>query len=49
MMESDTRQELSRPELPADESQEKAKGDLWHMLGCCALTIALLRELWELL
>mgnify|MGYP006983795518 CR=1 FL=1 len=48
-MESDTRLELSRPELPAGEAQDKAQGGLWRMLGCCALAIALLKVLWELL
>ena len=47
-MESDTRQELSRPELSAGEAQVNVKGGLWRMLRCCALVIALLRALWLL-
>ena len=51
-MENDKRdetQEQPQPELPEDEVQDKAKGGLWRMLRCCALAIALLRVLWELL
>lgn len=48
-MESDTRQDQLQPELPAGKAQDKAQGGLWWMLGCCALNIALLRVLWELL
>lgn len=48
-MESDTRQTQLQPELPAGEAQDKAQSDLWRMLRCCALAIALLRMLWELL
>ena len=47
--EQDERMELSRPELPAGKAQDKAQGGLWRMLRCCALVIALLRMLWELL
>lgn len=48
-MESDTRQEILQPELPAGKAQDKTQGGLWRMLRCCALAIALLRMLWELL
>lgn len=47
--ERDENMEQPRPELPADEVQDKAKGGFFRMLGCCSLAIALLRVLWELL
>ena len=47
--ERDETQEQPQPELPVDRAQDKVKGGLWRMLRCCALAVALIRVLWELL
>lgn len=47
--ERDETQDQPQPELPAGKAQDKATGGLWRMLGYCALAIAIIRVLWELL